>query len=335
MHAVPPAATDEGGFVDGVARVSGDYDVVLPAGDAEVMTLSRHRAALGARFPYPAHEVLETYLDKQVLAHRAEAFGIASPRIHSREDLAAGAVDLPLIVKQRWVGTDASARRETQRVESAEQVLALLERWDAMETNSLLQEVVEGDLLALSLLMSPAGTVVAAVQSVGERITWPPRTGMRLRSRTVPVDEDLLDRVGAMLASDGWWGLVDVDFLAPDVGPPRLIDCNGRFYASMAIADAAGVNFPDLWGRMALGHPVPTRLLGRAGVRYHWLEGDLRRAVGTRAGLADVAGSIAHAAGAAHTIGLGNDPVPGIRHLGTLAARAVRRIGGPLTTSRA
>lgn len=326
VHAIPRAAEDPRGFVDAVADVAEGYDVVFPAGDAELMGLSRDRQRLGTRLPYPPHAVLEASLDKQVLAERAAVAGLASPRAHDVTAVRDGTAPLPLVAKQRWAGGAANARWETLRIDTAAQMAAHLRDLARDGPPPLYQEVVEGDLLALSVLLDRHGAVVAAVQSVGDPRTWPPGLGMRVHSRTVPVDADLLERVRRLLADHGWWGLADVDFLAPADGPPRLIDCNGRFYASMAIALAAGINFPDLWGRLALGLPVPSGLLGQPGVRYHWLEGDLRRAVAMGSAPRDVLRTLRLAVGATHTTASRLDPAPMAHRIRELGARTWRRV---------
>ena len=57
----------------------------------------------------------------------------------------------------------------------------------------------------------------------------------------------------------------------------RLIDVNTRFYGSLALALAAGVNLPAAWHAVALEqpaeHPSPT-----VGASYRWVEADLMAA---------------------------------------------------------
>src|SRR5262249_14703881 len=156
-----------------------------------------------------------------------------------------------------------------------------------------LQEVVHGRLMAISTLMDRDGSVIAQEQQRSERI-WPPDAGVSARARTVPLDEELARRVAAMLRSIGWYGLAQVQFVVGDDGVPRMIDLNPRFYGSLALAISSGTDFPALWAAMATGRPLPP-VVSRTGVRYHWLGGDLRRALRERRGglLRDVASCFA------------------------------------------
>ncbi len=69
------------------------------------------------------------------------------------------------------------------------------------------------------------------------------------------------------------FGLVQLQFMVPWNGRPRLIYFNGRTYASLGLSTAAGINFQDLWGRLATDRKLEP--VGRAteGVRYQWIGG--------------------------------------------------------------
>jgi predicted ATP-grasp superfamily ATP-dependent carboligase len=142
------------------------------------------------------------------------------------------------------------------------------------------------------------------------------------------VDPALAARAAELLAALGWFGLVELQLVEPDHGPRLLLELNGRFYGSMALALAAGVNFPDAWARLGTGGPAPPLQTPRPGVRYQWLEGDLRAAWAEPRGgrLRDVLGCLAYAPGAAHSIWRSSDPGPGLWVTADLARRAVRRL---------
>ncbi|MFI6989421.1 ATP-grasp domain-containing protein [Nonomuraea wenchangensis] len=163
----------------------------------------------------------------------------------------------------------------------------------------------EAEVLALSLLRDEVGA--------------------SCRAETVRVDPAISDRAARLLAALGWFGLAQLQFVVPEDGRPRLIDLNGRFYGSMALATAAGANLPAAWAALAVGHDVPpTR--ARPGVRYHWLEGDLRRAaVERRSGLLpDLAGTLRYAAGAVHSTLSLRDPAPALARIRATAAAHLR-----------
>jgi len=156
----------------------------------------------------------------------------------------------------------------------------------------------------------------------------PPRLFALVVTTELAVAEpELAAAAGRLLADLRWFGLANLQFLRPADGAPRLIDLNGRFYGSLALAVAAGVNVPDLWARMAVGDPVPSFTSARPGVRFQALGEDLRRARAQPRGglLRDVAGTLAYGVGAAHPHLSLSDPRPALAVLGRLAVNRAGR----------
>jgi len=91
---------------------------------------------------------------------------------------------------------------------------------------------------------------------------------------SVEPDEDLVARAAAMLASAGYWGLAQLQFLS-DGHSRELIDINPRFYGSLPLAWAAGVNLPAAWHSVVLGEPHGPPASYRTGVTYRWVEADM------------------------------------------------------------
>lgn len=154
----------------------------------------------------------------------------------------------------------------------------------------------------------------------------PPGDGVTARGVTVSVSPEMTAKAMALLRGFGWFGLAQLQFIAPDQGEPRLVDLNARCYGSMALAIESGVNFPALWAAIAVGRPVGVHR-ARIGTRYQWLEGDLRSAwIENRRGrgkaLADVARWGWHAQ---HSVWRLDDPFPGLIYALQLAGRAATK----------
>ena len=113
---------------------------------------------------------------------------------------------------------------------------------------------------------------------------WPVPAGWTARAHTLPLDTDLLRGAERLLDDLGWIGLVELEFIRGADGGPRLIDFNGRYYGSMQLAVAAGMDFPRLWAEDATGHNPEPSPAARVGVRFQRIGGDLRRALKERRG---------------------------------------------------
>jgi predicted ATP-grasp superfamily ATP-dependent carboligase len=332
-HRVPLAEAGVDALVEAVNRAVDEvgYDLLFAVGDAESLTLSVARDRLAAPVVFPPHPAMLACFDKLALNQRAAESGLVVPRTVVASDETLESTAYPVMVKAgtHWIGGSVGrqsrfpAVRADHRAAAAEAVAAL--RADGVQ--ALLQEVVTGRLLAMVVVLDRDGTL-AAVQQQEAQAVWPVGSGVSTRAVTVPVDQDLCDGVVRTLRGAGWWGLAELQFLVTDDGQPALIDFNGRFYGSMALAAAAGLNLPDLWARIALGDPVPSGLVAPPGMRYQWFEGDVRRAVADRRRLREVGRALAAAPRSAHSVWSRHDPGPAARHVAKLGGRAARKLGG-------
>jgi predicted ATP-grasp superfamily ATP-dependent carboligase len=319
-----------GAFVASVAAVVRDhrYDVVFGAGEAEVLALSAGRASLPATFPYASHEVVLRALDKAELARVAAGVGLAVPEVIDADAV----VDegTPVIVKAR-MHARPDVPGSPPRIDTNLVVGRTAARRRVAEIRSLggepeIQAFHRGPLLAYAAVRAGSGRIVAECLQRASRI-WPTDAGASCRAVTVMTDEDLVRRAAALLDALGWFGLAELQFIMDD-GVPRLIDLNGRFYGSLSLAVAAGVNLPALWAAAAVGDDhagcddraggtPPVTLRARPGVRYQWGSADLRRAFRERRGglFRDLAGTAAYAVGARHSVAAVRDPGPTVARL--------------------
>jgi hypothetical protein len=135
----------------------------------------------------------------------------------------------------------------------------------------------------------------------------------------MPIDPELSRKSVAFLRRVGWYGLSELEFLVAPSGEPQLIDFQGRFYGSMALAIAAGTDYPRLWAEAVLSdwstdlQPVPP-LAAEAGYRYVRTESDLKRVLAERRGglMRDAAGYVRYRAGAVGSLWSGRDPLPAV-----------------------
>jgi predicted ATP-grasp superfamily ATP-dependent carboligase len=234
-----------------------------------------------------------------------------------------------MIVKARRHGNPVEgaplSRLETEIARSDEEAVKLLAALKRQGHEALLQEAIEGQLMALVMVVGRDGRTLIRSQQVADAI-WPAGAGISVRARTVEVDNELADRAMALLGNIGWHGLAELQFVLPGSGAPALIDVNPRFYGSMALAVAAGADVPRVWLEDAIGHAAPEGHDARPGVRYQWLEGDLRRVAQENKNPVDLLGTFIYAVGATHSISSSRDPVPLLRHSLELIRRATRKV---------
>jgi predicted ATP-grasp superfamily ATP-dependent carboligase len=317
-------------FLDGVqaALTDGGHAVVFGTGDPEVLALSADRERLPATVPYPADHTVRQLLDKLALAELGQRCGFAVPRTVPADAWSAAGATGEWVVKPRRHDPAAgpmSGGTYTSVVPSANAVAAEIHRMQAAGAEPIAQERLHGSLGALVLLVDSAGEIVTAVQQRAERV-HPADAGNTVRGVTVPVDEGLLSHARTLVSAIGWSGLLQLELLTPADGLPRLIDANPRFYGSLGLAVAAGVNLPSAWAALATGgdpRPLPDAAVG---VRWSALGLDLRRALAADHGRGrEALGALRAAAGSAHAVWQPSDPRPVMRQTGALIRRATGR----------
>ena len=143
---------------------------------------------------------------------------------------------------------------------------------------SLLQERIVGPGIGIFVLFD-RGQLVAdfAHRRLREK---PPAGGVSVLRESIPVDPSLREHAVRLLGPIGWHGVAMMEFKQDQrTGNVFLMEVNGRFWGSLQLAIDAGVDFPYLLCRVALGLPPQVPGSYEVGVRNRWLLGDLDHAL--------------------------------------------------------
>jgi predicted ATP-grasp superfamily ATP-dependent carboligase len=310
-----PSSEDEDAFVAAVATAvrEGGYEVVFPVDDGQLLVLSRRRDEVDAVVPYAPHANVARALDRVELARAARDAGLTTPVELEADESALAHRTTPVVIKARTYAMtrdDGTSRRIEAELASGTDAVERIRVIRRAGVDPVVQEYVEGRLMAVVALADPDRGVLTMVQQEADR-TWPERAGVSARAHTTPVDAELGEGVSRLLREIGWFGMVELQFIRPEGGEPHLIDFNGRLYGSLSLAIAAGVNLPHAWALLATGRTAEGLNSPRAGVRYQWLAGDLRWSFNPRRNAAvQVLDTLVYGFGAVHGVGRLRDPRP-------------------------
>lgn len=282
-----------------------DYAALLPASDVALVALRDPAAAL---------------VDKAWLEANVEAAGLRNlpgevfaglAALHDEADR----LEYPAVVKS--VVKSGLGNLQAVKVLSAGDVRDISPAPGPL----LVQPFVDEPLRAVSGV-SWEGRLLAVCHQTYLRI-WPSRAGVAAAAVTADGDRDIEDPLLRLL--DGHNGVFQVQLMGDHV-----LDVNPRVYGSMSLAVAAGTNLPLLAADAAQGRIPDRTLRARAGVRYRWLEGDLRNLVdGLRrreVTLAQAGGRLLPRRRTAHSVESLRDPRPSWTRLQRAASG---RSGGP------
>lgn len=251
---LPPASSPA--FADAVYRElrTGRYLGALPVSDAAIAGLGLDAAAL---------------LDKATLEHRASSAGIRGMPGRVFESpaavlTAAEEFQYPIVVKAATVSA-RGGRLPATRIDTPLDLGGL----PPSTGEVLVQPYITEQMSAIAGVMWE-GRLVAAVHQRYVR-TWPIGCGTASYAVSVEPNRILEGRLVRLL--EGFNGIFQAQFLGP-----YLIDLNPRVYGSLPLAVAAHVNLPAILCSIVRGGAVGMQR-GRVGVRYRWVEGDLRHVV--------------------------------------------------------
>jgi predicted ATP-grasp superfamily ATP-dependent carboligase len=85
-------------------------------------------------------------------------------------------------------------------------------------------------------------------------------------------NDELKDAALKILKNLQWHGVAMVEFkLDKKDNKPKLIEINGRFWGSLALSIAAGIDFPYLLHQMVMGKSFTTSFNYETGIKCRWL----------------------------------------------------------------
>jgi carbamoyl-phosphate synthase large subunit len=278
---VAPPASAPSDFLHDVERLCAEHDVVaVTANDGEGVTqmLATQAWNRGSTvFVGPSAVQYDAVCDKANLYGTATAAGLATPlsTAVTREGAGAAFPPLPSIVKPRVTQTSTGQRLVSRRAVLVE---TEAEREEAVESmvgdtgGAVVEERIVGPAWRTHFVTDGQRMAYVPVQTVRSS----PETAGMSSVQTVPADvpEGLEEASARLIGHLGYRGPGSFQFLERD-GVLYLHDVNLRFPSSLAMTMLAGLDMPRMAVEVALGGRVEP-IVPRAGVRYVWLEGELR-----------------------------------------------------------
>jgi predicted ATP-grasp superfamily ATP-dependent carboligase len=251
----------EAGFVSDVAAIVADrgIDVVLPIGYDTTTVLARNRAALpaSARIPLASPDVVAVAASKRLTLELARRIDVPTPVTYDTPD---AVEEFPVVVKSA-LGSGA-VRYANDATELA----------GAVGPDSIVQEYVPGEGRGFFALLDEGDPRAVFMH---RRVREYPVTG-GASTAAESIHDDALGELGLkLLRALGWHGVAMVEFkFDPRDRSYKLMEINPKFWGSLDLAIAAGVDFPWLAVRMANGEAFDPPDY-QIGLRYQWLFSDL------------------------------------------------------------
>ena len=251
------------------------YDCFLPMEEETLLLLARHQSEI-SKYTYlliPDLKKIEFVRDKRNLIQFAETQGIPVPKTFYSP---------PSLTLPPWGGGEGEGFVIKPRISSGsfgiaylkrrEDLIPLYQKVHAKYPFPLIQEWIPdgGGVFGLSALFDEVSNVKAAF--VHRKLRMYPVQGGPSTLREGVHHPQVMELGLSLLKSLNWRGVAMVEFkVDPRDGIPKLMEVNPRFWGSLQLAIASGVDFPYLILRMAQGENFEPVLHYTVGRRSRWL----------------------------------------------------------------
>ncbi|MBW2039936.1 MAG: ATP-grasp domain-containing protein [Deltaproteobacteria bacterium] len=251
------------------------YDILIPMEEETLLLLARHKREFAplVRLPITSYHDVIKVRDKGWLLQHALKEAIPMPQTYFVEDIkdltaVKEVIPPPWVIKPRV----SSGAYGIVYVNNEEDLPTAYQEVHRRFPFPLIQERIpqEGEAFGLAALLDKGG-VVKALFAHRRLREYPVRGGPSTLRESVrhPRIEELGLR---LLRSLGWYGVAMVEFkVDPRDNTPKLMELNPRFWGSLALAIQAGVDFPCLLYKMAMGEEFDPVLEYELGKRCRWL----------------------------------------------------------------
>ncbi len=252
VHALPEYRCDDTAWIRSLVELleREGYDLVIGCNDACLLPLQQHRAEIepAGRLDLLPDETFDICFDKRKTYDLAERLGIPVPRqrmIHSRTELEALAAEwgYPLVLKPRASVSlrDPSSKHYVTKIWAPADIAPALRDFELAQGVPV-QENFTGRGVGVEVLAKD-GEVLTALQH--ERVHEPLMGGGSSYRKSVALDPALLDATRRLMHALSYTGVAMVEFKRNrQTGAWALMEINSRFWGSLPLSLAAGIDFP-------------------------------------------------------------------------------------------
>jgi len=276
-YVLPGCGEAGAAYPDRLLEIGRDGDVLVPVCLNSLLSVIENRDALSTKFRMllPSLDALLRANDKWKLHGVAVEMGVSAPESWCPQDeddvrALAEKVRFPVAVKFRhdqdmYLGPS----ERYAKVDEASELSGVWRQFSELQARPIIQQYVVGEGYGFEALYDSNGEAVATFQHK-RLVEWPPEGGPSAVCQSVRIPE--LEQQGRKLLDGlGWRGVAMVEFRrCSETGEFYLLEINPRFWGSVSLSEAAGMNFPALYYRCARGEDVGTQTY-REGVRLRFL----------------------------------------------------------------
>ncbi len=262
------------------------FNVLFPVCEWGLLPLSKARDKIApyTRMPLPSHESLVKTFDKSQTLEIAQDNNVPTPKTYFPRNVQKLAeisrkISYPAVIKPNWSWTWSDEKaffRRASYVSSAAELLATYRVVHEQFPYPMIQEYIPGIAGNYSIGVLYSNSRPRAMCAIKVYRAFPISGGNSVLRETVPLDSKMKEYTSRLLKTLDWHGVAEVEFkVDPRDGEPKLMEINGRFWASLEVAILSGLDLPYLLYRLAMDDDVAPATNYKIGVKDRWVEGDI------------------------------------------------------------
>jgi len=251
------------------------YDVLITLGGEGMLLLSQYRDRFSpfVKIPLPDHDVLLKANNKAETLKIAIEHSIPCPKTYFVKDVdevkkIQDELSFPVIIKP----TDSSGSKGLEYVTQKEDLITTFEKTYQHFGETIIQELIPpgGETYGFEGLFNKNSESRAIF--VHQRLREYPITGGPSTLRVGVKNEEIVELGTRLLRELGWYGIAMVEFkIDPRDNTPKLMEINPRFWGSLNLPIASGVDFPYLLCKMATDGEIDVAPDYKKGIKSRWL----------------------------------------------------------------
>ena len=270
----PPSVSIEK-FIEDIKKIAvqEELDIIIPIGVDTTIPLSFHEDDLAdlVNVPVADYGTLELAHDKLKSLEIAKRVGVPIPETMTLNDSGLGySGPFPAVVKARKGAAGTGTRYAT----SADDLERISSEFREKNSNAILdfespmiQEYIPGEIRDVCVLFNQGEPRAAMAQR--RVVTFPPGGGVGIVNETIE-DPELIEGALRLLEEMGWHGVAQVEFKLDREGTPRLMEVNSKFWGTLELSIASGVDIPRLLYEMTEDGDVEPCFHYEKGLQLWW-----------------------------------------------------------------
>jgi len=281
---LPGSCSDSDRCIAGLREliIQNGYDMLIPTDDQGLALLADHYDALGKllHVACPAPSTLSLVLNKANTHEIASRCGIRVPTsfvVRTVEELENRLLQasLPVVIKPLAKNLREEAFKSCI-IRSKDDVHSRLNLGPSLELPLLVQEFCEGAGVGVEVLMSN-GEARAVFQH--RRLKeFPYEGGFSVLAIAEHPETKLVETSISLLRAMNWHGVAMVEYkVNSSTGCATLLEVNGRYWGSLGLPLAAGIDFPLYHWQLVHGENPSVPDSYQVGTRWRWTAGYIAR----------------------------------------------------------